>query len=513
MSLKTTELDTFFPLPSEAPSSRSPVRLPGITAASSEALVKTLKDDHVKWHAFFNDRGFHNHASHHLVAIYAMGAGGPLIEEAYQTHVVYMNPAFESPEPITEDNFWKHLGKREFYNSYLEYFRAVLLKKDVTDVLEEYFFSSKANIGGPGLEGHPRMLNRLLAVLAHPMIHVGNGLEFGLLGLVAEGIAQAAVHHHDGESLTPPSLFQADSPDSAIERLTALLPSLSLGKAPFSAKTISANEPNRKTGVHAFTILARVLADERFAPAKLALPTSMEVDMFEHVNAQVGEAIVELTNEWAAGLVGEDATADAIEKKIEELAWLAALVYGVGGWGARERVPKKQFNADFFYMHLVTSSIFLPSLVAYLSPRSAVILLRSYFAISLSWYIARGRAPLPIGAFYEDVTAWPVPPASPTNPGKDTLTPGDAAPNPWLPIVQTTIVHPAEHLCKTQRALMHNATLYGQRAAGDFAGLGLEGAELLDGTLFIRVAGLTADRIGWMKEGQEAGDWDRAGFY
>ncbi len=42
-----------------------------------------------------------------------MGAGGPLIEEAYQTHVVYMKPAFESPEPITEDNFWKHLGERE----------------------------------------------------------------------------------------------------------------------------------------------------------------------------------------------------------------------------------------------------------------------------------------------------------------------------------------------------------------------------------------------------------------
>ncbi len=164
-------------------------------------------------------------------------------------------------------------------------------------------------------------------------------------------------------------------------------------------------------------------------------------------------------------------------------------------------------------MHLVTSSIFLPSLVAYLSPRSAVILLRSYFAVSLSWYIARGRPTLPIRAFYKDVTAWPDPPASPTNPVKDTLTPGDAAPNPWLPIVQTTIVHPAEHLCKTQRALMHNATLYGQRAAGDFAGLGLEGAELLDGTLFIRVAGLTADRIGWMKEGQEAGDWDRVGFY
>ena len=42
-----------------------------------------------------------------------MGASGPLIEEAYETHVVYMRPSFESPEPITDENFWKHLGKRE----------------------------------------------------------------------------------------------------------------------------------------------------------------------------------------------------------------------------------------------------------------------------------------------------------------------------------------------------------------------------------------------------------------
>ena len=108
---------------------------------------------------------FQSHASHHLVAIYAMGAPGPTIEAAYQTHVVYMRPSFEAPEPVTEDNFWKHLGKREcvpfhiyrvrqlryrrFYNSYLEFFRALLLKKDVTEVIEEYIFSPKANIGGP----------------------------------------------------------------------------------------------------------------------------------------------------------------------------------------------------------------------------------------------------------------------------------------------------------------------------------------------------------------------------
>ena len=166
-------------------------------------------------------------------------------------------------------------------------------------------------------------------------------------------------------------------------------------------------------------------------------------------------------------------------------------------------------------MHLVTSSIFLPTFAAHLSPQSTVLLLRSYFAVSLSLYIGRGCAPLPIREFYENVSASPVPPGTAAAaPAKGTLTPGDAAPNPWLPIVQTTLVHPAEHLCKAQRALAHGAARYGRRVPADFAGTELEGAnEVLDGTLFVRVAGLTADRMGWMKEGQAPGEWDRVGFF
>ena len=62
-----------------------------------------------------------------------------------------------------------------------------MLKKGVDEVLEEYIFSAKANVGGPGVEGTPRMLSRFYAVLIHPMIYIGCGLEFGFPGLVAEG--------------------------------------------------------------------------------------------------------------------------------------------------------------------------------------------------------------------------------------------------------------------------------------------------------------------------------------
>ncbi|PIL32612.1 hypothetical protein GSI_05315 [Ganoderma sinense ZZ0214-1] len=510
MSPRTADLDKFFPLPSAAPSNRSPAHLAGITPKSGEALVKVLQDDHVKWHAFFNDLGFHNHASHHLVAIYALGASGPLIEAAYKTHVAYMRPAFESPEPITEGTFWKHLGQREFYNSYLEFFRDLLLKKDITEVLEEYVFSAKANVGGPGIDGHPRMLNRFFAALVHPMIHAGNGLEFGMLGLVAEGLAQAAVHGDEGKKLIPPSLFQAQPTPSAVSRLTALLPSLTL-----STKTPPApGGAGTKKGIHAFTALARVLALSKASPASLALPLPLGSSHIDRVESNVGDELLDITAEWAAELEGDSVPAVVVEKKIEELAWLTALVYGIGGWAGRERSQNGEFNADFFTMHLVTSSIFLPSIVAYLSPRSAALLLRGYFTVTLTWYIGRGRPAIPIREFYESTTDKPVQPGEPhLTPGEKTLTPEDVSPNPWFPIIQTTVVHPGEHLCKLQRALIHNAALYGTYPAGYFADAELEGAELLDGTLFIRAAGLTAGVLGWIKEGQAIRDWDRVGFF
>ena len=55
-------------------------------------------------------------------------------------------------------------------------------------------------------------------------------------------------------------------------------------------------------------------------------------------------------------------------------------------------------------------------------------------------------------------------------PAKDTLPPS-ATPNPWLPIVQTTLVHPNEHLCKAQRALWHYAECFGGTGRGAFASL------------------------------------------
>jgi hypothetical protein len=199
-------------------------------------------------------------------------------------------------------------------------------------------------------------------------------------------------------------------------------------------------------------------------------------------------------------------------------------------------------------MHLVTSAAFIPSLLARIdSLQHQVLLLRSYLAVSLSWYIARARPKLDVRAFFLSSTATPHPLPVHTlpTPHKDALQGPDKiqtqVPDPWLPLVSTTVVHPDDHLPKTVRALASWGSKFGSAPAGTFSGpssshasdvpggpteqssepaanknaieIELPGAEYLDGTLFIRVAGLTVARLGRVGQGEApAGFWDRTGF-
>lgn len=161
-------------------------------------------------------------------------------------------------------------------------------------------------------------------------------------------------------------------------------------------------------------------------------------------------------------------------------------------------------------MHVLTSSLFLPTYAAALRPTSVALLLKTYLVSSLLWWVARGRPTLPIHDFYSNTSA-PVSghecPASPSTNSDD----------PWHPVIHDTIAHPDDHLCKVQRALLHFASAYGDRRAGTLAAgadaePGIDGQELVDGTIFWRVAQLTARNFG-NKDGVPDGTWDLRGFF
>jgi hypothetical protein len=81
-----------------------------------------------------------------------------------------------------------------YYDAYLAFFTNYLQNSSPTEALQRFIFSPAYNFTS-GFEAshhdskkHPQMLNRLLAGVAHPFIHLSYGFEFGILGQVAEGM-------------------------------------------------------------------------------------------------------------------------------------------------------------------------------------------------------------------------------------------------------------------------------------------------------------------------------------
>lgn len=68
----------------------------------------------------------------------------------------------------------------------MNFFKDKIVEKGVSQVLEDFIFSRGANIAD-GAAQQPVMLARFFAMLMHPLLHIGNGLEFGLPGMVIEG--------------------------------------------------------------------------------------------------------------------------------------------------------------------------------------------------------------------------------------------------------------------------------------------------------------------------------------
>ena len=99
--------------------------------------------------------------------------------------------------------------------------------------------------------------------------------------------------------------------------------------------------------------------------------------------------------------------------------------------------------------------------------------------------------------------------------------------NPWLSIVESSLYHHGmytltkwyliidSHVPKSIRSLVHYDSLYGSLPAGGFIGaIDENGKEVLpgigqvDGSVFVRGAGLLMDALGWCREGQDEGSWE-----
>ncbi|KHN94618.1 uncharacterized protein MAM_07524 [Metarhizium album ARSEF 1941] len=163
-----------------------------------EAAAKAselLQADLTKYHVFFNTLGYHNHLVHQVLTLYSTGAPASVIQAAFDANKSYQIDRLPThPHVVAElhtdfaAHAPKYLGRADHYPDFLRFFQDEIDKRGWQAVIGEFLCSD-----GPVAR---HMVQRLFSGIAHPMIQLGFGLEWEQPAIMAEGLAQTAVHHN-----------------------------------------------------------------------------------------------------------------------------------------------------------------------------------------------------------------------------------------------------------------------------------------------------------------------------
>ncbi|TKA71881.1 hypothetical protein B0A55_06333 [Friedmanniomyces simplex] len=280
----------------------------GIKQGEADKASALLQKNHDTHHIFFNQDGFHNHIAHHLLTIWALRAGDGELQHAYEINAGYQRP----PEPLDKSvvtdmhdtkKFASYLGNERYYHDFLIFFQDEISKTSMPEVMNKYLLA--------GDEQADDLLSRLFAGFLHPIIHLGFGLEFQQPAIVAEGLAQAAVH---GPQM---SKFFLPAEKAARER---------------------ADEPCKSI----VKLLDEIYADDELREAPR---WSDGNKLRDGIIGRAADRIVSYTSQFRV-------QPDELERKTAEMA-NAAAYYTAGA--QREGHVRKY---DFYYMHCVNCSIF-----------------------------------------------------------------------------------------------------------------------------------------------------------
>lgn len=106
----------------------------------------------------------------------------------------------------------------ETYSDYLQFFTLEIKSKGYVKVVNEYVFAED--------ERASTMFNRLFAGFLHPVIHLGFGVEYKEPTIIAEALAQIAIHSTwldqffvDSERAVRASHIQSDSLINIIDKI------------------------------------------------------------------------------------------------------------------------------------------------------------------------------------------------------------------------------------------------------------------------------------------------------
>ncbi|PWY79642.1 hypA-like protein [Aspergillus heteromorphus CBS 117.55] len=315
----------------------------GIREDTARTASDLLQEDMEKHHVFFNDSGFHNHIPHLILSMYALGASPDEIKAAYASNKSYQRPALPVDNAVVrslhdKEHFGKCLGREKHYSNFLAFFQQEIDEKGVEKVLNEHLFS--------GDEIAEDMLERMFGGLIHPFIHSGFGIEFNQPAIVAEGLAQTAVH----ENWIGPLFFR-----------------------PVEKAAGGIGNPGKKSMLQ---ILEEIRADKKLTgSSRWDDSTRMKNGVLKRAPDEMMKYAAEFT-----------VSADQVQEKIAEI------INTVAYYTSAAQRPDKQIKFDFFFIHGVNSSIFLSKIASlpFVEEHVKLRLLEWTGRVDLMLYVAYG---------------------------------------------------------------------------------------------------------------------------
>ncbi|KAJ3579448.1 hypothetical protein NPX13_g1113 [Xylaria arbuscula] len=229
------------------------------TDGAAKKITELLQDDLEKHHCFFNNKGFHNHISHHLLALYGIGASPDHIQMGYDDNTNYQRAPYSvHPDQVKELKDFevakKKLGKEQYYPDFLVFYQNEIEEKGWQAVLNEYLFR--------GDERSDDLLVRMFAVMY--------GIEWKQPAIVAMGLAQASVHKDDMENFLLKAEEAARSSSSPMPEIASLFQEVAADeKLSHSAHMSDENKIYDGVFQRAFDEIIRVVAKVKVQPEEL----------------------------------------------------------------------------------------------------------------------------------------------------------------------------------------------------------------------------------------------------
>ncbi|KAI5283812.1 hypothetical protein KEM54_001822 [Ascosphaera aggregata] len=388
----------------------------GPRADSAQIVSQLLQDDMQRHDIYFNDKGFH---MHHLLTDWVLGASPDDLQKSYETNSSYQIPSKPVEEEIVQKfedrtGFRQCLGQRAKYVQYLVHFQREIDSRGVEDVLQEYLFAgddfaddmftrlfaSEDHFLYADFQMQPELLKwspeggltkgdyLSISGFLHPWIQLGFGLEFEQPAIVAQALAETATHANE-----------------------------ELSKFFLNAEQ-KANQRKGEQSAHLVEIQKNIYESQ-------AIRESVLWEDAEKLNFLIRRAASEIIDYTSQFRVDSD----NLDEKMAEVMNAAAYAMGVS------QRTDKPVKFDFYYLHCVTSNIFLPTFLAlpWLSQTNKVRLLEWKARADLALYASR-RPPQPL---LHTLTNYP-------------------AKRNWGDVALATITHPNDdgHASKIVRSLI-----------------------------------------------------------